>query len=476
MNYHSFAIILLSEYWSMLVIQLWLATLFTLVTWALSTLVNRGNAQRRYLIWRIALINFIFPYALLNRLLNISILSLLNQNVIETVQPQLITPVIKLIQLPATPILTNNSANLSNDYIYLSLLFIWLSGTIVLFSRGLISQFKLALLIKRTQYLTSGRAIELLAELSHQFKIKRSIDLVTSDEIKEVAIVGVWQPKILLPISLCQQMSDEELRIMFIHEIIHAQRWDNLIKNIQMIICALFWFHPLVWLINKKLSMECELSCDERVLAQHNHKKVYATMLLKVARFYLSAQSINISYAARTDLQRRIENIMQEKSSMRFGRLLTGVMVTLLIVNAVIFSAINVGPAIAQNKINKEQSTELVVIMGRLVSSNGNPIAGKTVNLEEVLEANEEASSLSITPVYIKDQQGNIVYTPGITNSKGIFQIKLARRALSQTGQFILHIDLKKNGLLPVSNGNLPRITRLSNANKIEMGDVVVPD
>jgi len=70
---------------------------------------------------------------------------------------------------------------------------------------------------------------------------------------------------------------------------IHVERHDNLIAALQRFRCYLFWFHPLVWILDRKLLLERERVCDELVLGMRIDRSVYAASIVKVTRSALVA-------------------------------------------------------------------------------------------------------------------------------------------------------------------------------------------
>ena len=65
----------------------------------------------------------------------------------------------------------------------------------------------------------------------------------------------------------------------------HLARRDNLTAAVHMLVEALFWFYPPVWLIGAQLIAERERACDERVLAQGHDPEIYSSGILKVCKF-----------------------------------------------------------------------------------------------------------------------------------------------------------------------------------------------
>jgi TonB family protein len=105
-------------------------------------------------------------------------------------------------------------------------------------------------------------------------------------------------------------LSDEEIEAVMTHELVHVLHRDNLIGSLQMIVCSLLWFHPLAWLIDRRLLAECEMWCDETVIRLGGEPKLYATSLWKVVQFGLGWPVAGVSRAAGSKLKRRIERML----------------------------------------------------------------------------------------------------------------------------------------------------------------------
>ena len=73
------------------------------------------------------------------------------------------------------------------------------------------------------------------------------------------------------------------------HEVCHVRHRDNLIAAIHMLVETVFWFHPLVWWIGKRMVDDRERACDEEVLRLGSEPRVYAEGILSVCK--LDAES-----------------------------------------------------------------------------------------------------------------------------------------------------------------------------------------
>ncbi len=103
------------------------------------------------------------------------------------------------------------------------------------------------------------------------------------------------------------------------HEISHLRRRDNVTAAIHMVVEALFWFYPPVWLIGARLIAERERACDESVLASGHDPEVYAGGILKVCRFCIQSPLACASGVSGADLGLRVRQIMTAEAARDIG-------------------------------------------------------------------------------------------------------------------------------------------------------------
>ena len=94
-------------------------------------------------------------------------------------------------------------------------------------------------------------------------------------------VMGLVEPVIYLSSGL----DPESRNVVLCHERVHLQRRDYLFKPAALLICCVHWFNPLVWLAFYLMNMDCEMSCDEKVvkLLGEESKKIYSYTLLEEA-------------------------------------------------------------------------------------------------------------------------------------------------------------------------------------------------
>ncbi|MCM1088551.1 MAG: hypothetical protein NC419_10365 [Muribaculaceae bacterium] len=164
--------------------------------------------------------------------------------------------------------------------------------------------------------------------------ILRDIDMghilvFSNDEIASPLVCGLLAPRIYLPTRM-DFGNTELLRHIFTHETMHIRRKDNWLKTMMLAALCLHWFNPLVWLMSRLLSSDLEAACDEAVLRQYHDeeaRKSYAYSLLAMA---ITGNRSSLLYSAfsKTEVERRVQNILHYKKTSVFLFAATAVFLT----------------------------------------------------------------------------------------------------------------------------------------------------
>ena len=112
--------------------------------------------------------------------------------------------------------------------------------------------------------------------------ISNLITIATSECVRVPAAIGFWKRTIVLPAWTLRELPAQDLNVILLHEFAHLRRWDDWTNLIQKIVRALFFFHPAVWWIEKRISVEREMACDDAVLAETANPHGYAKCLVSL--------------------------------------------------------------------------------------------------------------------------------------------------------------------------------------------------
>jgi beta-lactamase regulating signal transducer with metallopeptidase domain len=120
----------------------------------------------------------------------------------------------------------------------------------------------------------------------------RPVALCTSDRVHVPTAMGLTRPAVILPTWVMQELSSDELNQILLHELAHLRRYDDWTNLTQKLVRALFFFHPAVWWIEKQVSLEREMACDDAVLAETASPRAYAECLAHLAEKTLARRSL----------------------------------------------------------------------------------------------------------------------------------------------------------------------------------------
>ena len=98
--------------------------------------------------------------------------------------------------------------------------------------------------------------------------------------------IGLVSPKILMPQYLIDDLSKDELALIYAHERAHILRHDQRVYLALLIMKSIFWFHPAITDIFKRWSAATELRADNQVLAGApiRTRRIYGKLLIGVLR------------------------------------------------------------------------------------------------------------------------------------------------------------------------------------------------
>lgn len=297
------------DIWPSLVAHLWQSTLFALLLLpVLLLLLRRAPARLRYSIWLVASLKFVVPSAALAALVGRFVA------VPEGYLPAnsgalagLLNFVRSLLYDPVTAIST---AFVGRPGLILTVLVVWLAGALSLAGLWYLRRRRFALSLREAVLIHRGSVAQMLEKTRRRLAIRRPVGLALVPGTVEPGVWRIWRPLLVLPARMPTHLSETELEAIFLHEMIHIRRWDNLVASLHMVLCCLFWFHPLVWVLDRRLLAAREEACDEKVVELCGRPEPYVRGLLKAVRFGVGLRLAGVSSAHASNFRRRIERIL----------------------------------------------------------------------------------------------------------------------------------------------------------------------
>lgn len=112
------------------------------------------------------------------------------------------------------------------------------------------------------------------------FDTEYEIPILTCEKIQSPMMIGFLKSIILLPPV---KYNNEELDVILKHELTHFKRHDLWYKLLLVIVNAVHFFNPFVYLMVNQANKDLEYSCDDLVVngMDSDYKKNYSLIILK---------------------------------------------------------------------------------------------------------------------------------------------------------------------------------------------------
>lgn len=232
---------------------------------------------------------------------------------------------------------------LAGDLQFRILFAVWLGGLALLALYNAVSYGRLKKKVRCSIRLNSENFFNARSTEDEE-RWRQTENIYMADEIDTPFVMGVISPKIYLP----SIMEEKNLPYVILHEQIHIQRRDYLIKMTAYLITCFYWFHPLVWLGFLIMSRDMEMSCDEAVMEKLGEEKRggYAESLLLLScgngRFTGASPAFSEG-----DTKGRIKHIVKYKKP-----------ITAITVFAVVFVAILAAALLTSPRKNPDKENQ----------------------------------------------------------------------------------------------------------------------
>jgi beta-lactamase regulating signal transducer with metallopeptidase domain len=282
--------------------HLWQSTLFAAAAALLALALRRNAARVRFWVWFAAAAKFLVPFALI-AWMAAGMAARLHAQAPASPRLELARQVLAPMTAPAPAATIRPVGHAPPDPAP------WLGAAWMLGTGAILAR-------RAVQWAALTRALAEAAPLA----VPAPLPVVVAQAKGGPAVVGFLRPVLALPPGLTEHLTPAELEAVLEHELHHARRRDNLLVLPLLLAQALFWFHPLIWWIGRRLMAERERACDEAVVAAGIDPETYARGLLEACRLELAPAPILAAAAAGgSSLKQRIRRIMADRPPRPLG-------------------------------------------------------------------------------------------------------------------------------------------------------------
>ncbi|CAK9105616.1 Regulatory protein BlaR1, partial [Durusdinium trenchii] len=157
------------------------------------------------------------------------------------------------------------SSSLSTGILY-TLGVIWIAGFLALWGYLIGKWLQFHRAHEDTSVPPSDELLDMVVTVSDRLDLPRVPQVLVTTHPTIPFANGTWDPRIVLPLELVESLPQEDLELVVAHELTHLRRGDMIAGALQTTAQLIWWFHPLVWWLNREIRRVREQCCDEQVV------------------------------------------------------------------------------------------------------------------------------------------------------------------------------------------------------------------
>jgi beta-lactamase regulating signal transducer with metallopeptidase domain len=123
------------------------------------------------------------------------------------------------------------------------------------------------------------------------------VELRQSNHVQVPLVIGFFRPAILLPQHMVAELKTRCRDAVIVHELAHVLRSDFGWQLVLRILQAVLWFHPLIWLAERRIHFVRERACDDFTIHALGSGNKYANTLLAIASRLVGRSTFGLGLA-----------------------------------------------------------------------------------------------------------------------------------------------------------------------------------
>ncbi|MGC2402276.1 MAG: M56 family metallopeptidase [Acidobacteriaceae bacterium] len=261
----------------------------------------------------------------------------------------------------------------------------------------------------------SGEPALFWARCSKRFAIE-DVSLAASSRIFGPVTLGMRHKVLLLPVTMIDTLSEQDLCTVIAHEFAHMHRQDFTKNLVYELLSLPVMYHPLLWLTRSRITESREMACDQAAAAftgqtEYAHSLLHLASLLVAETSYRTPHTIGIFDA--NAFERRVMNLMEKHPEVQGTRRVAVVVVCAALTLATCASAVTLGM-----HVNAFQSA----------AGNGTSKAPKELSISsDVMQGNLLTKAVPVYPPAAKKAkiQGTVVLEAVISKDGNVERLRV---------------------------------------------------
>lgn len=191
---------------------------------------------------------------------------------------------------------------------------VWFAGVLSLLGYIVGKRAQLLRFHRDTEIAASDELLELVKVVSAELGLVKIPKVLVTLHPTVPFASGFLKQIVVLPSHVAQKADRQELKLILAHEMTHLRRGDTLVGLLQLVVQVIWWFHPLVYWLNREVRRVREECCDTDVVRRLNCQPArYAHCLLNMLELHQSLRPATelVGLSPLEVTKKRMQNIMR---------------------------------------------------------------------------------------------------------------------------------------------------------------------
>lgn len=202
---------------------------------------------------------------------------------------------------------------------------IWSVGFLFVLYFIAASQLSLVRFRRRIRMLDDAVLRRRIEGLARQVGLRATIRLMESSQVTTPVAFGTPKPTLVLPPRFSEDFGVGEQQAMLAHELAHLAARDSAWHLFARLVCAVLWWQPAAWLLQRRIRIASEAAADEASLVVPDGPRHLAECLVEMGRRLTSPRRVAwlqvTGEGYRSDLGKRVVRLLGlERSTWRRPR------------------------------------------------------------------------------------------------------------------------------------------------------------
>lgn len=276
--------------------------------------------------------------------------------------------------------------------------YIWLIGMAIMLIYTIYINTVFVIRLKHYEKSKNIRITSILKSCKNIMHIRRNIAILTTNRLRTPSLYGFLKVQILISEAYMENLSDDEIKYIFLHELSHYKRKDILINWIIVVLQIIHFFNPIIWYAFYKMHEDCEISCDATALkyVKEDHYQDYGRTIIKLLRLFSESNFIPVTAGIsknKSSYKRRIIMISNFKKNCHIKTI-----ISLTLIAAVAITGLTSCSSVTKNSLSSDNKTPTKILTTNnktSVSSNTTEINNTKQNTTAKAASNINAANVS---------------------------------------------------------------------------------